>query len=171
MKKERIFLEILVLAGIAVFLGSAQLSYAGDWKITDMKSLPGCYVVGKENPVRFFFTFQAPPSPTPGDLVIKVLYQSNIERFEKKLNLTQAVASTCGPHATSCPVNWDGEGILVQPIAPGYYGVTKDGIIGPKVRGSVITTIEAYTVDAKGARLTDRKTLRVRDCPRPVPKK
>lgn len=170
MEKGRIFLGILVLAGIAVFLGSAQPSYGGDWKITDMKSLPGCYVVGKENPVRFFFTFQAPPSPTPGDLVIKVLYESNIERFEKKLNLTQAVASTCGPTATTCPVNWDGETIVVG-SAPGWYNVTKDGIIGPKVRGSVITTIEAYTVDAKGTRLTDRKTLRVRDCPRPVPPK
>jgi len=183
MKKGKNFLRMLVLAGIITSLGFMQFGYAqpvkkpfpkppkslGVWKIIRFYTEPACYtkLPHKETKIiiNTIFECKGPKGSICKPLTIKAYWVSSIDRGEKKINLTEAIKSTCGPHVSACTVMWDGEPMKVT-IAPRRYTTSTVYYISPRLTGNIKFKIEAYT----GVKLTDSKRLIIKPCSKEQPR-
>lgn len=176
---KRDFLRILVLLGVVVFSLSFVFNYAqvrkpfpkppkliGKWEITRFYTEPSCYtkLPDRDNRIVINAVFEC-SGLNCKELTIKGYWNSNIEHTVKKINLTEAVNKTCGSHATSCRIIWDGEPVRVI-IGPKKYTINTFGYISPRLRGDIQLILEAYT----GVELTDKKTIIIKPCSLEQPK-
>ena len=176
---KRNFLRILFLLEAVVFSLSLVFNYAqvkepfpkpskliSKWKITRFYTEPSCYtkLPDRDNRIIINATFEC-TSLSCKELTIKAYWSSSIEHVVKKINLTEAVNKTCGSHATSCRIIWDGEPVKVI-ISPKKYTISTFGYISPRLTGDIKLALEAYT----GVGLTDKKTIVIEPCSREQPK-
>ena len=144
---------------------------AGAWKILRMASLPPCYNEDphKDLSMTVNVLFEASGGPS-GDLVIRAEYRSNIDHdITPKLNLTEAVATTCGGTAP-CTLPWGDAKLSVLKVPSAtrpQYEVSFNIFISPKLEGDITITFWAFTRDGKIDELTDTKTLVIRPCGAP----
>lgn len=182
MKKRKILI-ILFVIGTIIFLYSGKFNNAqikkplprpaiqpGVWKITHFSTEPSCYtkLPDRDNRIMISSTFEC-TGLSCKELTIKGYWDSNIEHTVKKINLTEAVTKTCGPHATSCRIVWDGTPTKVTITSRKSiikYKIETIGYISPRLTGDIKLTLEAYT----GVGLTDKKTIIIKPCSRKQPK-
>lgn len=182
MKKERVFLRVLVMFLAIALLGFAQFSYGqippvkpgiAIWKITKLIAKPSCYKKPEPGSPDFIYTIKAefvasPSTLPPGDLIIEAKYVSNYETTTKPpLNISSAT-KTWTP-GTSGDILWNGDKIRITKVNNWYFRLTKpDCHISHKVDGvtPVKITLMAHTYFGPGAGKTkiDIKTLLINPC-------
>jgi len=157
---------LLIIFGFILFLWSNPVFAvsAGEWKISRLWTEPACYtkLPNKDTTITVKAEFQCVGQigSKCQDLTLKSYWDSSIERVERKINLTQAVITTCGPRATTCTVLIDGEPMDVKIIPGNKILISKTGFISPRLTGDIKLTLEAYT----GVKLTDKKTIIIKPC-------
>jgi hypothetical protein len=162
MKKFYLF----IILGFILFLWSNPIFAVteGEWKISRFWTDPPCYtkLPDKDTTITVKAEFQCvgPKISKCQDLTIKAYWDSSIEHTERKVNLTRAVISTCGPSATTCTVLIDGEKMDVRILLGNKILISKTGFISPRLTGDIKLTLEAYT----GKTLTDKKIIIVKPC-------
>jgi len=141
----------------------------GVWKIERFWTSPACYTLAhnKTTTVRINAIFEC-SKPNCKDLNLKFHWKSNIEKFTKEINLTQAIKNSCNPDVPSCKVRIDNETMDVKlMLKEGKISISKIGYISPNVRGTIDLGMEAYTDSV----LTDKKNISLPPCvtiPQPV---
>ncbi|MEN2985965.1 MAG: hypothetical protein ABDH16_04850 [Thermodesulfovibrionaceae bacterium] len=141
----------------------------GVWKIVNFWTEPKCYTIAKDKDtkVKINAIFECtkegakPPKVDCKDLNLKFSWKSNIEQIEKTINLTEKIKSSCGPGATSCRIDFNGETMEVKLMPKqNRISISKTGNISPKVIGNIELAIEVFT----GATLSDKRRITLPPC-------
>lgn len=134
-------------------------SQKGVWKIVRFLTKPQCYTTSptRDVPIEIRTTFEC-KGETCEDLTLKFYWQSNIERFTRKVNLTQAIKSFCRPQ-TPCKVRFDGD-VLDVKIGKRALSIRKTAYVSPNVKGEILMVMKVFT----GITPTDRKRISLSPC-------
>ncbi len=140
----------------------------GIWKIVKFWTKPQCYTVSstRDVPIEINAIFECTGKGitkpvTCEDLTLKFYWHSNIEKFTKKINLTQAIRSFCGPKTNFCKVRLDGDVLEVKiDKKTRRISIRKVAYVSPRVRGDIDMTMEIFT----GVTLTDSKKISLSPC-------